>query len=118
GVDLPEEFMATIGNHLASGTHIVHGASFYADRLRQMANAPAFTFRTYTEALGKVADRKHIPEEIRTLLGEVLDPGPRIASEALEAGGVASARNLFATIAGAKRVSVDDIQSFERAALA
>lgn len=114
GIDLPPEFIATIDNYLASSSHIKDYKSHFVTMLRQAGNTPTFTFRTYSEALGKVADRKFIPEEIREILGEIIDPMPRIASEVLEAGGVAAARQLFTRISGAVRVSADDFAALTR----
>lgn len=115
-MDLPGSFYARIANWLTHGTTTVDGSAARAAALRRgRKNVPTYTYREFRENPAVVSDRVHTEQWYADALGEILDPGVRIAGEVLEAGGLVAARRLFDQVSGARRISGDDMERIAEA---
>jgi hypothetical protein len=114
GVAMPAEFWKNIGNHISGAFVHVEGSQEWADKLRQWHYTPGFNWHSVNERLEVVAKRQDIPEEIRKALGEVLEFGPRIASEASDAGRLLETRKFLDNVAGIVRDPDDPTKILSR----
>lgn len=106
---LPPMFWEEIGNYLNGSMVKIEGSEEWANKLRSWAHTPGFNWMAFRERLEVVADRQLIPVEIRQALGEIEEFGPRIASQASEAGRLVETRQFFDNIAGVTRDETGNI---------
>lgn len=111
GVNLPEQFMADLANHISDGgLSILRGTKYYADRIRAWSWSPLMTWHTLSERLKLVSERENIPELIREAMGEVLEASPRLSSQVSNAGLALETHKLFDEMAGVRRLTDDDLR--------
>ena len=105
GVQLPDEFLATLANYVSNALYNPREvANTMASFLRNRAYNTGYIFRPLKERIEVVANRMDIPEEVRQAMGEILEAAPRMASQVSETSLLMETRRFFDTMAGVKRI--------------